>query len=253
MKIQKLQEHELTLFFKYATLESWDTEEVHTIALYKTHPDDFFIAYKSEQLLGFIVAIKHSDEFGFISSFLVLKEFRSLGYGREIFNFALKHLKGRQIALDSVVDKTTLYERVGFKAYFDVITYSFKTGSVELPSSEIETVDFNENLALFTDKEYMNTILANDKVNYRAVKSASLISSYAFTFEYRDGYKIHIESKDINEALTLFFSLTDELKKGTNIYLQASKLSPLLLAIVQALKMSETSKHIRMYNKCLIS
>ena len=251
MKIRKLQESELTLLFKYASLEGWDTEEAHTLALYGTHPDDFFIAYKQKQLLGFIVAIKYSDEFGFISSFLVLKEFRSLSYGKQILNFALKHLEGCQIALDSVVDKTTLYERVGFKAYFDVISYCFETGSVELPLSPIETINFDKNLALLADNSYISAMVANEEVNYRAVKDAKLVSSCAFTFKYKDGYKIHIESQDINEALTLFFNLTDEFEKGTKIYLQASKLSPLLLAIVQALKMSETSKFIRMYNKIL--
>ena len=251
MKIQILKESQLKLLFKYATLEGWDTEEAHTLALYRAHPNDFFIAHKNKQLLGFIVAIKHSDEFGFISSFLVLKEFRSLGYGKKILNFALKHLEGCQIALDSVVNRTSLYERVGFKAYFDVTTYCFETGSVTLPLTSIETINFDENLALLTDNSYISTIVANEKVNYRAVKDASLVSSCAFTFEYRDGYKIHIESSDINEALTLFFKLTDKFKKGTKIYLQASKLSPLLLAVVQALKMSETSKHIRMYNKIL--
>jgi len=251
MKIQKLQENELSLLFKYASLEGWDTEEAHTLALYRAHPNDFFIAYKRGQLLGFIVAIKHSSEFGFISSFLVLKEFRSLGYGKQILNFALKHLEGCQIALDSVVDKTTLYERVGFKAYFDVITYCFETGSIKLPSSSIKTINFDENLALLSDNSYISTIVENKKVNYRAVKDSNIVSSCAFTFEYRDGYKIHIESKDINEALTLFFKLTNEFRKGTNIYLQASKLSPLLLAIVQALNMYETSKFIRMYNKIL--
>jgi len=251
MKIDKLQENQLPLFFKYASLEGWDTEEAHTIALFKAHPEDFFIAYHKKHLLGFIVAIKHSDEFGFISSFLVLKKFRAQGFGKKIFNFALKHLDGCQIALDSVIEKSELYESAGFKRYFDVITYCFETGSVQLPSSSIETIDFDENLALLTDNSYISTIVADEKVNYRAVKDSAFVSSCAFTFEYRDGYKIHIESSNINEALTLFFSLTDEFKKGTKIYLQASKLSPLLLAVVQALKMSETSKHIRMYNKIL--
>jgi len=251
MKITKLQESELALLFKYARVENWDPEEAHTLALYKAHPDDFFIAYKGKKLLGFIVAIKYSEEFGFISSFLVLKEFRSLGFGKKIFNFALKHLEGCQIALDSVVDKTKLYEEIGFKCYFDVITYRFVTGSIHLPSSTIQTIDFDENLALLANNNYISNIVSNDTVNYRAVKNSALVSSCAFTFKYKDGYKIHIESSEINEALTLFFNLTDEFQVGTNIYLQATKLSPLLLAIVQTLKMDEASKHIRMYNKIL--
>lgn len=251
MKIRTLKEHELSLLFEYAKLEKWDTEESHTLALYKTHPNDFFIAHEDGKILGFIVAIKHSSAFGFISSFLVLKEFRGQGFGMQIFDFALKHLQGCQIALDSIVDKTELYEKAGFKGYFDVVTYSFVTGSVNLPSSTLQTIDFDENQTVYENNNYLNYMMQNKEVNYRAIKNSALVSSYAFTFKYRDGYKIHIESTDINEAITLFFRLTDEFEKKTKIYLQASKLSPLLLAMVEALHMNETSRFIRMYNKIL--
>ena len=197
------------------------------------------------------MAVKYSDAFGFISSFLVLPQFRFLGFGRELFNFALKHLQGRQIALDGVENKTELYASAGFKGYFDVVTYSYVTGSVNQESSDIKTVNFEKSQTLLMDNEYVNHMLQNKEVNYKAIKKSSLTSSYAFTFKYKDGYKIHIESTDVNEAKTLFFRLTDEFKKGTIIYLQASKLTPLLLKIVQALHMNETSKFIRMYNKIL--
>ena len=251
MKIQRLQKNELSLLFKYALLEGWDVEEAHIVALYKTYPDDFFIAYKGKTLLGFIVAIKHGSDFGFISSFLVLQEFRSLGFGKKIFNFALQHLNNFQIALDSVVDKTKFYEDFGFKCYFDLSTYCFEMGSVTLPSSSIETVEIDETILLLINDNYLNNIINDSKINAKAIKTIDKISSYAFTFAYKDGYKIHIESNDINEAITLFFRLTDEFDKGTRVYLQASKLSPLLLALVQTLKMSEVSKFIRMYNKIL--
>lgn len=197
------------------------------------------------------MAVKYSDVFGFISSFLVLPQFRFLGFGRELFNFALKHLQGRQIALDGVENRTAIYESAGFKGYFDVVTYSYVTGSVNQESSDIKTVNFEKSQTLLMDNEYVNHMVQNKEVNYKAIKKSSLTSSYAFTFKYRDGYKIHIESTDVNEAKTLFFRLTDEFKKGTIIYLQASKLTLLLLKIVQALHMNETSKFIRMYNKIL--
>jgi len=251
MTIETMQEKELVLFFKYLAEEGWDIEKAHIIALYKVHPQDFFIAYNDELLLGFIVAIKHSNEFGFISSFLVLKKFRGKGFGKKIFNFALQHLESCQIALDSDTDKTQFYENVGFKSYFDVITYCYETGKIMLPSSSIETINFDEHLALLMDNSYISSIVSEDSVNYKAIKNSSIISSCAFTFAYKDGYKIHIESCDINEAITLFFALTNEFKKGTKIYLQATKLSPLLLALTETLQMYPLLKSIRMYNKIL--
>lgn len=95
MKIQKLQECDLELFYTYAKEEKWDIEEIHIRSLLKTRPDDFFIFYKNSKLLGYVVSLKQSESFGFISSLLILKEFRGMGYGKKIFSFALKHLQTR--------------------------------------------------------------------------------------------------------------------------------------------------------------
>jgi len=249
MQIRTLQQKELELLFFHFKQENWDSEELHTNALFLSHPKDFFIAYQGKKLLGFILAIKYSHEFGFISSFIVLKEFRGLGYGQVLFTFALEHLKGCQIALDSIVEKQELYKKFGFLPYFDVITYKFITNSVTLPSSKIETIDFDKNLSLEGQNPYMINMLLNKDITYKAVKKENTISSFAFSFKYKDGYKIHIESLDINEAITLFFALSDAYKKQTAIYLQTSKQSSILLAIAELLEMSEYNKFVRMYNK----
>lgn len=249
MQIRTLQQKELASLFFYSKEENWDNEELHTTALFKAHPDDFFIAYKGAKLLGFIVAIKYSQEFGFISNFIILKEFRNFGYGQKLFTFVLEHLKGCQIALDSIVDKQQLYKKFGFSPYVDVISYKFFVGSVTLPSSHIQTIDFDKKLSLNNQNSYMINMLLNEEVEYKAVQKGDLISSFAFSFAYKDGYKIHIESLDINEAITLFFALCENYETGTAIYIQASKLNPILLTINELLKMSEENKFVRMYNK----
>ena len=75
--------------------------------------------------------------------------------------------------------------------------------------------------------------------------------TFTFTFKYRDGYKINIETQDINDAIILFFALTHHLEAGINIYLQVTPLLPILEALVELLKMSTDSKLLRMYNKII--
>ena len=248
MQIRPLQENELPLLFKYSSLEGWENEEVHTTALFHTHPQDFLIAYKEKKLIGFILAIKYSLEFGFVSNLLVLKEFRSCGYGKELFSFALEHLKGCQIALDSVKGKEKLYEGAGFSPYFDVITYRFLSGSVTLPSSAFTFIDFDKNLSLKKTDAYMKEMILSDKTDYKAIKTGGSINSFALSFKYKNGYKIHIESEEINASLALFFALIDKHKSSTAIYLQVSPLSPMLEAIAEALKMQVDTAYTRMYN-----
>jgi len=248
MQIRTLQKNELALVFKHSALEGWSNESIHTTALYHAHEDDFFIAYKEEQLVGFIIAIKYSNKFGFISNLLVLRKFRKLGYGKKIFDYALKHLDGCQIALDSVVGKENLYKKHGFKSYFDVLTYKLTNTSISLAQTHFNIIDFDKNLSLKGKDTYMSEMILSTHTIYKAIKHKESISSFALAFEYLNGYKLHIESEDINEALALFFALKNVHEKNMTIYLQTSPLSPMLEAIAEALKMQVASKFIRMYN-----
>lgn len=251
MKIRTLNKNELILLFSYIELEGWDVEKLHISALYKTNPNDFFIALKDKKIVGFILAIKHNPDFGLISTFLVVKEFRSLGFGKAIFKHALQHLDGFQIALDSITGYEKFYEKFGFKKYFNVYTYKYITDTSKIKTSTIKTDDFNEKLSLIDKNKYQKFILKNQNVQYKEIKQKNQISSFAYAFQYIDGYKITLEAKNIDEAVSLFLALTKELTNGTNIYLEASVLSELLLNVTEALNMSIHSKFSRMYNKII--
>jgi len=94
-------------------------------------------------------------------------------------------------------------------------------------------------------------MLLNKNVSYKAIKKDNHISSCAFYFHYKDGYKIFINPNSINEALALYKELTQEFVTATPIYIQATRLTPILLQLVEMLQMSEVSRSSRMYNKVL--
>ena len=245
MQIRTLKNEELNLLFLHSRNEGWHNENILTTSLQKVYPNDFFIAYLKDELLGFIIALKHSEEVGFISHFLIVNKFRGYGYGKRLFKFALNHLDGRQIALDSFQETQNFYVKAGFTAYFDVTTYKFLTGSVTFPKQQLNTTKITKNLNLHTKNEYMKIIISDKRVQYKEIDD----KTFAFAFKYRDAYKINIEAQDINDAIVLFFALTHHLEAGINIYLQVTPLLPILGALVELLKMSTDSKLVRMYNK----
>ncbi len=251
MQIQNLHLDDLELFYKYAKEEHWDIEDPHIRALLKTHPEDFFIFYEDSELLGFVVAVKESDELGFISSLLVLKEFRCLGYGKKIFTFACEHLGERQIALDSVLGQEMFYEKFGFKSYFDVNTYQFQTGKFSINSDTYDIIDFDKELCLSNQTRFFKALLIDTNVQYKAIVEEGIISSFAFAFAYKDGYKVTIHTQDVNHGAALFFALCKECIHHTAIYIQTTKTDSLLEALAQALEMKRVSYTTRMYNKIL--
>lgn len=248
MQIQKLKENDLELFYRYAKVEDWDIEDIHIRSLLQTHPNDFFIFYQDTLLIGYVVALKESSEFGFISSLLVLKKFRGLGYGAKIFSFALEHLKGCQIALDSDLGQEGFYEKFGFSAYFDVNVYMFLTGAVDVKEDIFEVSAFDNSLYKKQD-EYMKTILLDKGVDAKVIKSDT--NSLAFAFAYKDGYKVTLKTQDINHALALFFALCSEYEHNTPIYIYSTPQETMLEALSEGLKMKKISHQTRMYNKIL--
>ncbi|MDQ7068472.1 MAG: GNAT family N-acetyltransferase [Sulfurimonas sp.] len=251
MQIRNLQEKELPLFYTYANAEQWDIEDLHIRSLLKTHPDDFFIFYKRTELLGFVVALRESEQFGFISSLLVLKPFRSLGYGKEIFTFACEHLGERQIGLDSVLGQESFYEKFGFKRYFDVNTYRFETGKFLLNNDDYEIVNFDETLCLESQSPYLIELLSHKEIECKTIKSKESDCSFAFAFSYKDGYKITLQTQEINQTIALFFALCRKYQNNTPIYIQSTKMTPMLEALAEALQMKRVSYFTRMYNKIL--
>lgn len=251
LTIKTLKQEQLELLFTYATLEGWNVEESHIRSQQKVYNKDFFIAYKGTQLVGFIIAIKHKDNFGFISTFIVLKKYRLKGYGRKILEHAIKHLDGCQIALNSVVNKESIYEKFGFKSYFSVNTYKFIVGSVTLKKSHIHTIDLDTKLSLKNQDRYMRYLLSDKGTVYKAIKAKNDISSFAFMTKYSDGYKIVIKSNNMDEIIVLFFKLIENLKEKTPIYLESTKLEPLTQTLVKLLKMRIYLSYTRMYNKIL--
>ena len=232
-------------------IEKWDVEEVHIKSLFITHTKDFFIAYHKESLVGFIIALRESEKFGMISSFLILKEFRGLGFGKQLFIHALHHLQKRQIALDSIESQQDFYNKFAFQSYFDVTTYKFIKGTLLHSTSNYTIEPFATTTSLQHQSDYMQLMISSFKDSYLCIKEREKITSFGFLYRFRDGYKIYIHSENIDEAITLFFELTQSFKERTPVYLQTSKLEPLQYNMVKRLKMRETSKFIRMYNKIL--
>jgi len=251
MLARNLTESDLELFYNYAKEEQWDIEDAHISALLKSYRDDFFAFYEGEKLIGYVVALRESRGFGFISSLLVLKEFRSLGYGREILSFALEHLQERQIALDSLLGQETFYEKFGFQAYFDVSNYRFETGSVTIQNDKFSLIDFDTKLSLENQSIYLQHLLLENSLNYKAIVAEGKIVSFGFALAYKDGYKITLYTEDINHAASLFFALCDKYEKKTAIYMRISQTEELLKALAEALEMQKVEHFTRMYNKVL--
>ncbi len=249
LSIRALKKEELNLLFKHAYDAKLDVEELHLRCQYTTHSDDFFIAHKDDDLVGFIVALRHSDEFAFISNFLILPEFQKRGYGTLLLEFALEHLQNRQIALDSDALYKSFYEKAGFRSYFDVDTFLYITKKDSLYHTNLTFKNYQESTSTNKTNPFLQCLVHNEKTTYISLETEEILPSYGVSFTYKDGYKIVIDTQKYEHAKAIFFKLTQKFERGISIYIEATKLNPIFLNLAYDLEMILFSKSSRMYNK----
>lgn len=255
--IRGLKQNEFASFLTSFENEDWDNELSHIVCLYESYPNDFFIAYEDEVLVGFVLAVKESEIFGTISNLLVLKEFRSQGFGKELLSFALKHLGGCQIAIHSIQGKENFYEAFGFKSYYESSLFSFNSSitihaNSNITLSDVSLPSFLEcNKSSLKNTSYISCIFNSNSTICKAVYKDQLISSYAILFPYKNGYKIVLASSDIEESLSLLSNLTQDLEYSSSIYMEISQIEQFNVALVNLLNMEKISSTTKMYNKIL--
>jgi len=251
LNIRVLKKDEFPSLFKHSYDAKLEVEELHLRCQHKVHPNDFFIAHKDKSIVGYIVAIRQSDELGFISTFLVLKEFRAKGYGTLILDFALEHLRDRQVVLDSILENTHIYTKAGFQSYFDLHTFLYITKKHRTYAKNIKFINYDECNSQNKQNKYLKCLLSNKDTNYKAIQTNNITKSYGISFKHNDGYKIVIGSSDYEESKAIFEELTKEFDEGISIYIEATKLNPIFLNLADELGMIEYARFARMYNKVL--
>lgn len=258
--IRVLQKDEFSELIQTLENENWYVEKFHLESLYLEFKDDFFVALLDATVVGFIQALRYSDDFAFISNLIIKKEFRSRGFSKELFSYAMHHLAKRQVALECAKSSEDFYIKNAFTSYYDSVYYIYEVQEkISFTSQQKVSAKLNEkSLYLFNKKlmqekfsRYLNTIIISNKSIFRAIYNEKKISSYALSTKYKDGYKFSIFSKDNEESLALFLNLSKNYPELTKIYMEVTKLESSLLSIIEVLKMKEYSRMTRMYNKVL--
>lgn len=262
LRISTLKDSEFIPFLRTLAKEDWYVEKLHIESLYKEFHEDFFIAYRDNSLVGVISALRYTENFGFISNFVILKKFRFQGFGKQLFEHALKHLGSRQIALECKKNQEKMYRGYGFQTYYQVKYFKSLRGSQiddSMPTNIQTTNKHNAHTLFAYNKEmisskfakYMNHIVKNPQTTFQAIYKDSMLHAYGLCTVYKDGYKLVIESKSMEEAHALFLKLIEKIEVSTPIYIEIADTEKHLLGLVDLLKMEEDSTLQRMYNKIL--
>jgi len=248
LHINLLRKNDFPQFLYTLSNEGWIVEELYLQFLYNEFQSDFFIASIKNEVVGFISAIKKKQNLGVISNFIIIKKFRSLGYGKKLFLYALQHLSNRQITLECSMQQESFYTAFNFTTYYESVSYLYTVENNFPENKNVSSYFDKEKLSLAKDISF---IRENKNTLFRAIYKKNSLSAYGLCTPYYNGYKILISAVLEEEVIAIFLSLLSTLKIGTKIYMQTTPLELSKLSAVKVLNMQEFSRVGVMYNKII--
>ena len=121
--IRTMERSEVDFAVDLAANEGWNPGLYDAVCFFKTDPNGFFVGLLDGEPIGCISGISYSGGFGFIGFYIVIPERRGQGYGIQLWDAALAHLKGHTVGLDGVVAQQPNYKKSGFALAYRNIRY----------------------------------------------------------------------------------------------------------------------------------
>lgn len=118
LKIRRLTETELHIPLEMAMQEGWNPGLEDGPAFYAADPNGFFAGEIDGQLINVISAVRYGDAFGFIGFYICKRDFRTRGYGHQIWDHAMQYLGPGLLGLDAVNEQTASYGEHGFRSVY---------------------------------------------------------------------------------------------------------------------------------------
>ena len=118
--------HEMDFLLTLAKAEAWNPGLSDALPFHSTDPNGFFIGKLDGKMIGCISAVAYNEDYGFMGLYIMLPEYRGLGYGLKLWQHAVNYLGKRNIGLDGVVAQQNNYRKSGFELYYNNIRFSGK-------------------------------------------------------------------------------------------------------------------------------
>ncbi|VVB71932.1 Acetyltransferase (GNAT) family protein [uncultured archaeon] len=258
-EVKEMTRHELDLAISWANSEGWNPGIHDADTFFAAGSEGFFVGIFKGKPVASISAVAYGDSFGFLGFYIVHPQFRGRGFGTEIWNTGMAHLKGRNIGLDSVLLQQKLYERKGFRpCYRSVRHQGIGTGQKRLAEgikylSEVPL----EDLLAYDDRCFPvpRHVFTKSWTRQRGGTAIGALNEhelagYGVLRECHQGYKIGpLFANDEKVAEDLFCALCGHVPQGAPVFLDTPEPNSAALDLAKRYRMYPVFETVRMYNR----
>ncbi|MFH9614095.1 GNAT family N-acetyltransferase [Streptomyces pratensis] len=131
---------DMARFLEWADEEQWNPGKLDHLPFHAADPRGFFLGRLGGEPVASVSAVRYGTDFGFIGFYIARPPVRGQGYGIQAWRAAMKHLDGRNVGLDGVIDQQDNYRKSGFRTAWTHVRYAGVPGGEE-PAGDITVVD----------------------------------------------------------------------------------------------------------------
>lgn len=257
--IREMARNEVDLAISWAKDEGWNPGIHDAETFFRSDPHGFLVGILDRQPVSCISAVAYGDSFGFLGFYIVHPAFRGRGLGTAIWNAGMKHLEGRNIGLDGVLEQQKLYERIGFGQCYRSVRYQgVGTGAgcdeagikdlAQLPLEDI--LAYDDQFFPVPRHEFIKSWILQPEGAAMGLMSDCELVGYGVLRRCHQGYKIGpLFADSANIADSLFCALCGHAPQGSQVFIDLPKPNPAALRLAERYNMYPVFETVRMYNK----
>jgi Acetyltransferase (GNAT) family. len=248
---------EVDFAIELAASEGWNPGLSDAGVFYQTDPDGFFLGLLGGKPVGCVSAVSYEGAFGFIGLFIVVPEHRGKGFGRALWDRAMRHLAGHNIGLDGVVEQQANYRKSGFKLAYRNIRYrgdDFPRTALDDEVVPLENLNFEELLtydSMFFPVgrgRFLAGWIGMPESHGLGCIQKGRLCGYGLLRRCRQGFKVGPLLAD-NETIAdkILLPLSSYALPEESIFLDVPEVNPVAMRLVQRYGMTKVFETARMY------
>jgi hypothetical protein len=140
LTVRRMAQDELGMVRDWADAEGWNPGTHDGPAFFAADPEGFVVGELAGEPIACVSCVRYGDRFGFLGQYIVRPAYRGRGFGLAVWDTGLRHLAGRNVGLDGVLEQVPKYERSGFRFAHHTIRYA-GTGGGDRPSGLVPLGD----------------------------------------------------------------------------------------------------------------
>ena len=127
-QIRRMTPDDVAIAIEWARREGWNPGLHDAATFYQADRNGFFIGELNGEAVAVGCAVVYDDEFAFCGLYIVAPEHRGKGYGMALTQTRLAYCGDRNIGIDGVLENVNIYERIGYRKFYQNARYQFTAG-----------------------------------------------------------------------------------------------------------------------------